>query len=352
MQSFKEFIRVKDRESKMFIRESIYELKHNAFYNTDYFNKKYLYEEDAPEETDAETKDTKDNTDKQATDKKQDNSEAIKKQLESIMLITYPCFLYLGYTRLTKMIDVINKNLTNDSKTQDIVLDDLKGKSDNQINKHLLDTYSQITTISKELDATGLDNVLKMQNGRIAIVDEGVKEWWNKATSYAKTAWDKTAGFRSAISKYAKAIAGWIGKWADKLLSIFKSEKGKECNTDKIKSIWNKKALKAKANMTDDEKKKLGVTWSKDVSAGDVSIMEKSKFYKHLCLISLQYGPKSLEYIIDTVKKVHEQYNTDKSINAMTDDEPKDKKDDKKETNESYRFSRFGRMRSLNRRFR
>ena len=55
MQSFKEFIRVKDRESKMFIRESIYELKHNAFYNTDYFNKKYLYEEDAPEETDAET---------------------------------------------------------------------------------------------------------------------------------------------------------------------------------------------------------------------------------------------------------------------------------------------------------
>ena len=57
MQSFKEFIRVKDRESKVFIRESIYELKHNAFYNTDYFNKKYLYEEDAPEETDAETKD-------------------------------------------------------------------------------------------------------------------------------------------------------------------------------------------------------------------------------------------------------------------------------------------------------
>ena len=43
MQSFKEFIRVKDRESKVFIRESIYELKHNAFYNTDYFNKKYLY---------------------------------------------------------------------------------------------------------------------------------------------------------------------------------------------------------------------------------------------------------------------------------------------------------------------
>ena len=348
MQSFKEFIRVKDRESKMFIRESIYELKHNAFYNTDYFNKKYLYEEDAPEETDAEPKD---NTNKQATDKKQDNSEAIKKQLESIMLITYPCFLYLGYTRLTKMIDVINKNLTNDSKTQDIVLDDLKGKSDNQINKHLLDTYSQITTISKELDATGLDNVLKMQNGRIAIVDEGVK--WDAFKSAVKTAWDKTAGFRSAISKYAKAIAGWIGKWADKLLSIFKSEKGKECNTDKIKSIWSKKALKAKANMTDDEKKKLGVTWSKDVSAGDVSIMEKSKFYKHLCLISLQYGPKSLEYIIDTVKKVHEQYNTDKSINAMTDDEPKDaKKDDKKVANESYRFSRFGRMRRLNRRFR
>ena len=348
MQSFKEFIRVKDRESKMFIRESIYELKHNAFYNTDYFNKKYLYEEDAPEETDAETKD---NTDKQATDKKQDNSAAIKKQLESIMLITYPCFLYLGYTRLTKMIDVINKNLTNDSKTQDIVLDDLKGKSDNQINKHLLDTYSQITTISKELDATGLDNVLKMQNGRIAIVDEGVK--WDAFKSAAKKAWDKTAGFRSAISKYAKAIAGWIGKWADKLLSIFKSEKGKECNTDKIKSIWSKKALKAKANMTDDEKKKLGVTWSKDVSAGDVSIMEKSKFYKHLCLISLQYGPKSLEYIIDTVKKVHEQYNTDKSINAMTDDESKDaKKDDQKETNESYRFSRFGRMRRLSRRFR
>ena len=348
MQSFKEFIRVKDRESKMFIRESIYELKHNAFYNTDYFNKKYLYEEDAPEETDAEPKD---NTNKQATDKKQDNSEAIKKQLESIMLITYPCFLYLGYTRLTKMIDVINKNLTNDSKTQDIVLDDLKGKSDNQINKHLLDTYSQITTISKELDATGLDNVLKMQNGRIAIVDEGVK--WDAFKSAVKTAWDKTAGFRSAISKYAKAIAGWIGKWADKLLSIFKSEKGKECNTDKIKSIWSKKALKAKANMTDDEKKKLGVTWSKDVSAGDVSIMEKSKFYKHLCLISLQYGPKSLEYIIDTVKKVHEQYNTDKSINAMTDDEPKDaKKDDKKVANESYRFSRFGRMRRLSRRFR
>ena len=348
MQSFKEFIRVKDRESKMFIRESIYELKHNAFYNTDYFNKKYLYEEDAPEETDAEPKD---NTNKQATDKKQDNSEAIKKQLESIMLITYPCFLYLGYTRLTKMIDVINKNLTNDSKTQDIVLDDLKGKSDNQINKHLLDTYSQITTISKELDATGLDNVLKMQNGKIAIVDEGVK--WDAFKSAVKTAWDKTAGFRSAISKYAKAIAGWIGKWADKLLSIFKSEKGKECNTDKIKSIWSKKALKAKANMTDDEKKKLGVTWSKDVSAGDVSIMEKSKFYKHLCLISLQYGPKSLEYIIDTVKKVHEQYNTDKSINAMTDDEPKDaKKDDKKVANESYRFSRFGRMRRLNRRFR
>jgi uncharacterized protein YlzI (FlbEa/FlbD family) len=349
MQSFKDFIRVKDRESKVFIRESIYELKHNAFYNTDYFNKKYLYEEDAPEETDAEPKN---NTDKQTTDKKQDNSEAIKKQLESIMLITYPCFLYLVYTRLTKMIDVINKNLTNDSKTQDIVLDDLKDKSDNQINKHLLDTYSQITTISKELDATGLDNVLKMQNGKIAIVDEGVKEWWNKAKSYAKTAWDSTAGIRSAISKYAKAIAGWIGKWADKLLSIFKSEKGKECNTDKIKSIWSKKALKAKANMTDEEKKKLGVTWSKDVSAGDVSIMEKSKFYKHLCLISLQYGPKSLEYIIDTVKKVHEQYNTDKSINAMTDDEPKDKKDDKKETNESYRFSRFGRMRRLNRRFR
>ena len=348
MQSFKEFIRVKDRESKMFIRESIYELKHNAFYNTDYFNKKYLYEEDAPEETDAETKD---NTDKQATDKKQDNSAAIKKQLESIMLITYPCFLYLGYTRLTKMIDVINKNLTNDSKTQDIVLDDLKGKSDNQINKHLLDTYSQITTISKELDATGLDNVLKMQNGKIAIVDEGVK--WDAFKSAAKKAWDKTAGFRSAISKYAKAIAGWIGKWADKLLSIFKSEKGKECNTDKIKSIWSKKALKAKANMTDEEKKKLGVTWSKDVSAGDVSIMEKSKFYKHLCLISLQYGPKSLEYIIDTVKKVHEQYNTDKSINAMTDDESKDaKKDDQKETNESYRFSRFGRMRRLSRRFR
>ena len=348
MQSFKEFIRVKDRESKMFIRESIYELKHNAFYNTDYFNKKYLYEEDAPEETDAEPKD---NTNKQATDKKQDNSEAIKKQLESIMLITYPCFLYLGYTRLTKMIDVINKNLTNDSKTQDIVLDDLKGKSDNQINKHLLDTYSQITTISKELDATGLDNVLKMQNGKIAIVDEGVK--WDAFKSAVKTAWDKTAGFRSAISKYAKAIAGWIGKWADKLLSIFKSEKGKECNTDKIKSIWSKKALKAKANMTDEEKKKLGVTWSKDVSAGDVSIMEKSKFYKHLCLISLQYGPKSLEYIIDTVKKVHEQYNTDKSINAMTDDEPKDaKKDDKKVANESYRFSRFGRMRRLSRRFR
>ena len=339
MQSFKEFIRVKDRESKVFIRESIYELKHNAFYNTDYFNKKYLYEEDTPEETDAEPKN---DTDKQATDKKQDNSEAIKKQLESIMLITYPCFLYLGYTRLTKMIDVINKNLTNDSKTQDIVLDDLKGKSDNQINKHLLDTYSQITTISKELDATGLDNVLKMQNGRIAIVDEGVKEVLGKVKSIAKTAWDKTAGFRSAISKYAKAIAGWIGKWA-----------GKECNTDKIKSIWNKKALKAKANMTDEEKKKLGVTWSKDVSAGDVSIMEKSKFYKHLCLISLQYGPKSLEYIIDTVKKVHEQYNTDKSINAMSDDEPKDaKKDDKKETNESYRFSRFGRMRRLSRRFR
>lgn len=348
MQSFKDFIRVKDRESKVFIRESIYELKHNAFYNTDYFNKKYLYEEDAPEETDAEPKN---NTDKQATDKKQDNSEAIKKQLESIMLITYPCFLYLGYTRLTKMIDVINKNLTNDSKTQDIVLDDLKGKSDNQINKHLLDTYSQITTISKELDATGLDNVLKMQNGRIAIVDEGVK--WDAFKSAAKKAWDKTAGFRSAISKYAKAIAGWIGKWADKLLSIFKSEKGKECNTDKIKSIWNKKALKAKANMTDEEKKKLGVTWSKDVSAGDVSIMEKSKFYKHLCLISLQYGPKSLEYIIDTIKKVHEQYNTDKSINAMTDDESKDaKKDDQKETNESYRFSRFGRMRRLSRRFR
>lgn len=348
MQSFKEFIRVKDRESKMFIRESIYELKHNAFYNTDYFNTKYLYEEDAPEETDAETKDSK-----QATDKKQDNSEAIKKQLESIMLITYPCFLYLGYTRLTKMIDVINKNLTNDSKTQDIVLDDLKGKSDNQINKHLLDTYSQITTISKELDATGLDNVLKMQNGRIAIVDEGVKEVLGKVKSIAKTAWDSTAGIRSAISKYAKAIAGWIGKWADKLLSIFKSEKGKECNTDKIKSIWSKKALKAKANMTDEEKKKLGVTWSKDVSAGDVSIMEKSKFYKHLCLISLQYGPKSLEYIIDTVKKVHDQYNTDKSINAMTDDEAKDaKKDDQKETNESYRFSRFGRMRRLNRRFR
>ena len=348
MQSFKEFIRVKDRESKVFIRESIYELKHNAFYNTDYFNTKYLYEEDAPEEKDAQTKD---DTDKQATDKKQDNSEAIKKQLESIMLITYPCFLYLGYTRLTKMIDVINKNLTNDSKTQNIVLDDLKGKSDNQINKHLLDTYSQITTISKELDATGLDNVLKMQNGRIAIVDEGVK--WDAFKSAVKTAWDKTAGFRSAISKYAKAIAGWIGKWADKLLSIFKSEKGKECNTDKIKSIWNKKALKAKANMTDEEKKKLGVTWSKDVSAGDVSIMEKSKFYKHLCLISLQYGPKSLEYIIDTVKKVHEQYNTDKSINAMTDDESKDaKKDDQKETNESYRFSRFGRMRRLNRRFR
>lgn len=350
MQSFKDFIRVKDRESKVFIQESIYELKHNAFYNTDYFNKKYLYEEDAPEETDAETKD---NTDKQATDKKQDNSEAIKKQLESIMLITYPCFLYLGYTRLTKMIDVINKNLTNDSKTQDIVLDDLKGKSDNQINKHLLDTYSQITTISKELDATGLDNVLKMQNGKIAIVDEGVKEVLGKVKSIAKTAWDSTAGIRSAISKYAKAIAGWIGKWADKLLSIFKSEKGKECNTDKIKSIWSKKALKAKANMTDEEKKKLGVTWSKDVSAGDVSIMEKSKFYKHLCLISLQYGPKSLEYIIDTVKKVHEQYNTDKSINAMTDDESKDaKKDDQKETNESYRFSRFGRMRRLNRRFR
>lgn len=343
MQSFKEFIRVKDRESKMFIRESIYELKHNAFYNTDYFNKKYLYEEDAPEETDAETKD---DTNKQATDKKQDNSEAIKKQLESIMLITYPCFLYLGYTRLTKMIDVINKNLTNDSKTQDIVLDDLKGKSDNQINKHLLDTYSQITTISKELDATGLDNVLKMQNGRIAIVDEGVK--WDAFKSAAKKAWDSTAGIRSAISKTAKAIAGWIGKWADKLLSIFKSEKGKECNTDKIKSIWSKKALKAKANMTDEEKKKLGVTWSKDVSAGDVSIMEKSKFYKHLCLISLQYGPKSLEYIIDTVKKVHEQYNTDKSINAMTDDESKDaKKDDQKETNESYRFSRFGRSNCL-----
>lgn len=349
MQSFKEFIRVKDRESKMFIRESIYELKHNAFYNTDYFNTKYLYEEDAPEETDAESKDSK----QADTDKKQDNSEAIKKQLESIMLITYPCFLYLGYTRLTKMIDVINKNLTNDSKTQDIVLDDLKGKSDNQINKHLLDTYSQITTISKELDATGLDNVLKMQNGRIAIVDEGVKEVLGKVKSIAKTAWDSTAGIRSAISKYAKAIAGWIGKWADKLLSIFKSEKGKECNTDKIKSIWSKKALKAKANMTDEEKKKLGVTWSKDVSAGDVSIMEKSKFYKHLCLISLQYGPKSLEYIIDTVKKVHDQYNTDKSINAMTDDEAKDaKKDDQKETNESYRFSRFGRMRRLNRRFR
>ena len=348
MQSFKEFIRVKDRESKVFIRESIYELKHNAFYNTDYFNKKYLYEEDAPEETDTETKDTKDDTDKQATDKKQDNSEAIKKQLESIMLITYPCFLYLGYTRLTKMIDVINKNLTNDSKTQDIVLDDLKGKSDNQINKHLLDTYSQITTISKELDATGLDNVLKMQNGKIAIVDEGVK--WDAFKSAAKTAWNKSKEF---IKNAAKSIAGWIGKWADKLLSVFKSEKGKECNTDKIKSIWSKKALKAKANMTDDEKKKLGVTWSKDVSAGDVSIMEKSKFYKHLCLISLQYGPKSLEYIIDTVKKIHEQYNTDKSINAMTDDEPKDaKKDDKKETNESYRFSRFGRMRRLSRRFR
>ena len=341
MQSFKEFIRVKDRESKVFIRGSIYELKHNAFYNTDYFNKKYLYEEDAPEETDAETKD---NTDKQATDKKQDNSEAIKKQLESIMLITYPCFLYLGYTRLTKMIDVINKNLTNDSKTQDIVLDDLKGKSDNQINKHLLDTYSQITNISKELDATGLDNVLKMQNGRIAIVDEGAK--LDAFISAVKTGWNKATEF---IKNKAKAIAGWIGKWADKLLSIFKSEKGKECNTDKIKSIWNKKALKAKANMTDEEKKKLGVTWSKDVSAGDVSIMEKSKFYKHLCLISLQYGPKSLEYIIDTVKKVHEQYNTDKSINAMTDDEPKD---DKEETNESHRFSRFGRMRRLNRRFR
>ena len=345
MQSFKDFIRVKDRESKVFIRESIYELKHNAFYNTDYFNKKYLYEEDAPEETDAETKD---NTDKQdTTDKKQDNSEAIKKQLESIMLITYPCFLYLGYTRLTKMIDVINKNLTNDSKTQDIVLDDLKGKSDNQINKHLLDTYSKITTISKELDATGLDNVLKMQNGRIAIVDEGAK--WDAFKSAVKTGWNKATEF---IKNKAKAIAAWIGKWADKLLSIFKSEKGKECNTDKIKSIWDKDAFKAKASMTDEEKKKLGVTWSKDVSAGDVSIMEKSKFYKHLCLISLQYGPKSLEYIIDTVKKVHEQYNTDKSINAMTDDEAKDaKKDDQKETNESYRFSRFGRMRRLSRRF-
>lgn len=342
MQSFKDFIRVKDRESKVFIRESIYELKHNAFYNTDYFNKKYLYEEDAPEETNAETKD---NTDKQdTTDKKQDNSEAIKKQLESIMLITYPCFLYLGYTRLTKMIDVINKNLTNDSKTQDIVLDDLKGKSDNQINKHLLDTYSKITTISKELDATGLDNVLKMQNGRISIVDEGAK--WDAFKSAVKTGWNKATEF---IKNKAKAIAAWIGKWADKLLSIFKSEKGKECNTDKIKSIWDKDAFKAKASMTDEEKKKLGVTWSKDVSAGDVSIMEKSKFYKHLCLISLQYGPKSLEYIIDTVKKVHEQYNTDKSINAMSDDESKD---DKEETNESYRFSRFGRMRRLSRRFR
>ena len=263
------------------------------------------------------------------------------------MLITYPCFLYLGYTRLTKMINVINENLTNDSKTQNIVLDDLKGKSDNQINKHLLDTYSQITTISKELDATGLDNVLKMQNGRIAIVDEGAK--WDAFKSAVKTGWNKAKEF---IKNKAKAIAGWIGKWADKLLSIFKSEKGKECNTDKIKSIWDKDAFKAKANMTDEEKKKLGVTWSKDVSAGDVSIMEKSKFYKHLCLISLQYGPKSLEYIIDTVKKVHEQYNTDKSINAMTDDEPKDKKDDKKETNESYRFSKFGRMRRLSRRFR
>ena len=87
MQSFKEFIRVKDRESKVFIRESIYELKHNAFYNTDYFNKKYLYEEDAPEETDAETKDTKDNT-----DKKQDNSAA----MSSICMPCLKSFLTLS----------------------------------------------------------------------------------------------------------------------------------------------------------------------------------------------------------------------------------------------------------------
>ena len=33
MQSFKEFIRVKDRESKVFIRESIYELKKQSVYS-------------------------------------------------------------------------------------------------------------------------------------------------------------------------------------------------------------------------------------------------------------------------------------------------------------------------------
>ena len=53
------------------------------------------------------------------------------------------------------------------------------------------------------------------------------------------------------------------------------------------------------------------------------------------------------------LKKVHEQYNTDKSINAMSDDDTDDaKKDDKKVANESYRFSRFGRMRRISRRFR
>ena len=339
MQSFKEFIRVKDRESKMFIRESIYELKHNAFYNTDYFNKKYLYEEDAPEETDAETKD---DTDKQdTTDKKQDNTldkqdnaDAIRKQLESIIEYVSPCFLYLGPERLTSMVDVINKKLTKDSKTETFILNDLKNASeeDQKIITHLKETYSKIENLSQEQDKKGLNTSLKIQNGAVTIINEGLI---------------------SAITK----IFATIGKWINLLMGKFKEEKGKECDTDKIKSIWNADIEKVKPSMTDDEKRKLGVTWTKDVSAADVAIMknDKTNFYKTMCLISLKYGPKSIEYIAEITKKMLADQKL-KALNPSSDKKQDDsedtKKDDKKETNESYRFSRFGRMRRLNRRFR
>lgn len=341
MQSFKDFIRVKDRESKMFIRESIYELKHNAFYNTDYFNKKYLYEEDAPEETDAETKDTKDDADKQTTDNnqdntldKQDNADAIRKQLESIIEYVSPCFLYLGPERLTSMVDVINKKLTKDSKTETFILNDLKNASeeDQKIITHLKETYSKIENLSQEQDKKGLNTSLKIQNGAVTIINEG---------------------FVSAITKFFATI----GKWINLLMGKFKEEKGKECDTDKIKSIWNADIEKVKPSMTDDEKRKLGVTWTKDVSAADVAIMknDKTNFYKTMCLISLKYGPKSIEYIAEITKKMLADQKL-KALNPSSDKKQDDsedtKKDDKKETNESYRFSRFGRMRRLSRRFR
>ena len=341
MQSFKDFIRVKDRESKVFIRESIYELKHNAFYNTDYFNTKYLYEEDAPEETDAETKDTKDDADKQTTDNnqdntldKQDNADAIRKQLESIIEYVSPCFLYLGPERLTSMVDVINKKLTKDSKTETFILNDLKNASeeDQKIITHLKETYSKIENLSQEQDKKGLNTSLKIQNGAVTIINEGLI---------------------SAITK----IFATIGKWINLLMGKFKEEKGKECDTDKIKSIWNADIEKVKPSMSDDEKRKLGVTWTKDVSAADVAIMknDKTNFYKTMCLISLKYGPKSIEYIAEITKKMLADQKL-KALNPSSDKKQDDsedtKKDDKKETNESYRFSRFGRMRRLSRRFR